>query len=115
MSSVYKARCVLKTNEEIETCLAYKTYNHSQNSLAGVMREGFACTLLFLSVLSISSMHAASRLFSWAMEILPLASRHFAPKTVDLSVRFIHSHFVQFFRVSERSERRKTPAERSAF
>ena len=36
------------------------------------------------------------------------------PKTVDLSVRFSHSHYVQFFFVSERSGRRKPPAERSA-
>ena len=42
--------------------------NHSQRSLADVMREGFACTLLFLSVLSISSIRAASGLFSWPMD-----------------------------------------------
>ena len=46
-------------------------------------------------------MHAASGLLSWTMEILAFASRQFEPKTMDLSVRFIHSHFVQFFLVSE--------------
>ena len=58
------------------------------------MREGFACTLLFLSVLSTSSTHAASGLFWWTMELLAFASRLLARKTIDLSVRFIHSHFV---------------------
>ena len=71
-----------------------KTYIHSQSILASVMREGFACTLLFFSILFISSMHAASNLFSYAMEILAFASRQFAPKIMDLSVCFIHSHFV---------------------
>ena len=39
------------------------------------------------------------------MELLAFASRQFAPKTMDLSVRFIRSYFVQFFLVSERSGR----------
>ena len=73
-----------------------------------------ACTLPFLSVFYTSSMHAAFGLFSSTMELLAFASRQFAPKTMDLSVRFIHSHSVQFFLVSERSRRRKSPAERSA-
>ena len=53
----------------------YNHCNHSQSSLlAGVM---FACKLLFLSVLSIPSMHAASGLFSWTIELLAFASRRF--------------------------------------
>ena len=53
---------------------------------------------LFTSILSI---HAASELFSWTTELLALASGQFAPKNKDLSVHFIHSHFVQlpFMRV----------------
>ena len=66
------------------------------------MREGFVfsfdlsffffafTTLLFLSVLSISSMHAAPGLLSWSMELLlAFASRQFSPKIVDMCVRFI--------------------------
>ena len=50
------------------------------------------------------------------MELLAFTSRQFAPKTMeDLSVRFIHSHFVQFPLVTERNGRRKPPAERSAY
>ena len=85
------------------------------------MSEGFAfvssqdTTLVFLSVLSISYMHAASGLFSWSMELLAFASRQFAPKIVDLSVRFIRFFFFAiFFLVSERSGRWKPSAERSA-
>ena len=86
------------------------TLNNSRSSTAGVLREGFACTLLFLPVLSISSMHAASGLFSWTLELLAFANRQFEPKTMDLS----NSDFVVFLLVSEGSERRKPPAERSA-
>ena len=104
----YNSLC--SQNERIiEICSAYKNI-----AAGGVMREGFACTLLFLSVLSISSMHAASGLFLWTTELLAFACQQFAPKIMDLSVRFIHSHFVQFFLVSGRSGRRKPPAERSA-
>ena len=63
---------------------------------------------------SISSIRAASGLFLGTMELLASASRWFAPKTVDLSVRFSHSHFVLFLFVNERSGRRKPPAEQSA-
>ena len=65
-----------------------------------------ACTLLFLSVVSISSMYAASRSFWWTMELFACCKSEFAPKTIVLSVRFIHSHSLQFFLVSERSGRR---------
>ena len=49
----------------------------------------------------------------WSSGHLQVASLHLKPWT-DLSVRFIHSHSVQFFLVSGRSRRRKPPAERSA-
>ena len=65
------------------------------------MRKEFACTPLFLSVLSISPMHAASGLCPWTMELSGFASHQLAPDTVDLSVYFIRSHFVQFFLLSE--------------
>ena len=42
------------------------------------------------------------------------ACRQFARKTIDLSVRFIPSHFVEFFLVSQRSGRPKPTVERSA-
>ena len=46
---IYTARNVVKTKEEIEMiCSAYNNI-----CWCGVIREGFACTLLFLSVLSI--------------------------------------------------------------
>ena len=67
----YTARCVLKTNQEIEIA-------HLQSSLAGVMREGFDCTPLFLSVFSLPSMHATPGLFSWTMELMAFASRQLA-------------------------------------
>ena len=55
--------------------------------------------------------HACAFLFPWTVELLAFASRLLAPRTMDLSVRFVHSHFVRFFLVSERSGR--PPAERS--
>ena len=72
-SSIYTVRCVLQTNEEIEICSAYKTI------AGGVMREGFAYTLLLLSVSvsvpSMLSIHVASGLFLGTMELLAFASR----------------------------------------
>ena len=69
-SSIYTARLVLKTNEEIEICPVYK-------KLQLLTRRWY--------------MHAASGLLSWSMELLAFASRQFVPKKVDLScVRFIH-------------------------
>ena len=76
------------TNEVIKICSAYN------NIAGGVMRGGFAHTLLYLSFLSFSSIHAASGLFLGTMELLTFASRWFAPKTMDLSVRSSYSHFV---------------------
>ena len=48
-------------------------------------------------------MHGASDSISWTTELLALAGRQFAPKTMNLSVGFIHSLFVQLFSVSGRS------------
>ena len=77
-------------------------------------------TLLLLSALSLfrtydmMRMHAASRLFSWRMELLAPAGRQFSPNYAPLLyVCFVHI-FVLLFLVSERSGRRKPPAERSA-
>ena len=55
-------------------------------------------------------MHAVSKL-SWSTDFLAFASRQLAPKIVDLSSFAFCSIF---FLVSERSGRRKPPAERSA-
>ena len=65
-----------RRNRNLPGLQKYTTFHKS--SLADVMLH-VTCTLLFLSVLSISSMHAASGLFSWTMELLAFASRHFAP------------------------------------
>ena len=60
-------------------------------------------------------MHAASGLFvSWSVELLVFAIRQFAPKIMDLSVSASLTFFVLVFLASERSGRRKPPAERSA-
>ena len=78
----------------------YNHCNHAQSSLAGVMHEGFACTPLFLSVLSISSMHAASGLFSWTMELLAFASNYVLQLSPWTSlVRLVYSQSVQSFLV----------------
>ena len=69
LSSTYNtARCVYKTNEEIEICSAYK------NIAGGVMREGFACTMLFPSFLFRPYMRRPG-CFLGTMELLAFASR----------------------------------------
>ena len=104
-SSTSTARCVLKNerrNQNLPGLLQYATIATTHKAvLAGVMREAVAfvsnfATLLFFSpsFLRISYVHAASRLFPWSMELLEFASRQFAPKSVDFSVRFSRSHFV---------------------
>ena len=70
-----------------------------------VVREGLAffCSNLSkkystaLSLRPFYVLRACTRpaLFSWSMELLAFASRQFAPKIVDLSARFIRSHFAQ--------------------
>ena len=77
-SSIYTARCVLKTNEEIEICLA-KIYNHSQcssSSWCDGQELAFISNIKKIqhysfstSFLCISYMHAAPWLFSWSMEL----------------------------------------------
>ena len=126
---LYSARCVLKTDQEIDIFPAHSKIqtNHSlQQRLADVMREGNAFIsnpmmkvqyCFFLSVLCMYQyMHAASGLFSWSMELLAFASRQLAPEIGDNSVRFIYILFyyqVCIYLVSERSGRRKPPVERS--
>ena len=81
-SSIYTAPCVLKTNEEIEVCPAYKiqTYANVHKQLLKLVCDVASRKLLFLSVLSISSVHAAActGLFSWTMELLAFARRQFS-------------------------------------
>ena len=98
-SSVYTARCVLKTNEEIPICPA-KIYNHTHKAAeAGVMLEGLACISNLNKVqhcsfspsfLCISYMPAASGLFSWSMELglLQVVSLHLKSWTF-LSASFV--------------------------
>ena len=50
-------------------------------------------TCLSPSLLSCCAQHAASGLFSWSMEHFAFASRQFASKIMDLSVRFIFTFF----------------------
>ena len=75
------------------------------------MREGLAIisnlnkipgtTQLILSLLTVvygmyfvsGYMNAASGLFPWSKELLAFVSRQFAPKIMDLSVRFIRIFF----------------------
>ena len=98
-SSIHTVRCVLKTNAKIEICPAYKVCNPSQSSLAGVVRQGYASSFNFskirhcslspsISMYFVKTTHAASGLFSCSMELLAFASRQFAPKIVDVAVRF---------------------------
>ena len=81
-SSIYTARRVLKRNEEIEVCPAYKiqTYANVHKQLLKLVCDVASRKLLFLSVLSISSVHAAActGLFSWTMELLAFARRQFS-------------------------------------
>ena len=119
----FTARCFFKTNEEIEIC---PTYKHTQplTSISCDARRTFFGVYFVFSIsirsnavlLSLRPFYfaqpAASGEYSWSMELLAFATRQFAPKTMDLSVRFTHI-FVLFFFVSERSGRRKPPAERS--
>ena len=64
--------------------------------------------LLFPYFFFISNTHAASELLSWSMELLAFGSRQFAPRIVDLSVRFIRISFA----ASSCERWRKPPAER---
>ena len=80
-SSISAARCVLKTNEEIEICPAYNMQPFTKQL------SWCACTLLFLSVLSISSIHA-SGLLSWTMELLGICKPPTLYLKTWISVRF---------------------------
>ena len=96
--------------EHVYSSLFSESELFTKQLVAGVMLEGFACTVLLLSVQSISSMYAVSVLSSWTMELLAFASRQFTPKTIDLSIRFIRSHIVQSFLVNERTGRPRIEA-----
>ena len=104
-----------RRNRNLPGLPKYRT-NHPHSSLADVMFLPVHCSVSPpVLIIRISSMHAASGLFSWTewRSWHLQASPQFAPKAVDLSVRFIHEHFVQFSLESERSGLRKPPAERS--
>ena len=90
---LYSSLCSQNERTITEICPAHENIeSFTKQLLAGV--SDVACMLVFFSVLSISSMHAASGLFSWTMELVAFASREFAPKTMDVSFRFVHSHSV---------------------
>ena len=111
-SSICTARCVFKTNEEIEIHPAKYIYITTHKVVEpGVMREWFA----FISSLD-SIQHCSFSPFyafrtcigrpgyfpgAWSSWIF--ASCQFEPKIVDLSVRFIRILFNIFFLVSKRS------------
>ena len=99
-----------KRTKKSKSARPTKMHNQSQSGLDGVMLPA----LLFLSVILYRSCFMRPGLFRWTMELLASASRQFTPKTMDLSVRFVHSHFVQFFLASDRNGRQKPLAERSA-
>ena len=104
-----------KTNQEIEICPAYKYMQPFTEQLSWC---DVACTPPLYTALSIRPfyfVHACGVRVAFVdhVELLAFASRQCAPRTTDLSVRFIHSHSVQFFLVNERSGRR-TEAARGA-
>ena len=87
--SIYTARCVLKTNEEIEICLAQKNILPLTKQLSWCGAPNIFClfdfqpqyvtsnstvVLCLRHFCKISYTHAASGLFSWNMEFLAFAS-----------------------------------------
>ena len=115
-SSIYTARCVLRNERRNRNLPGLRKYTFTKEQLSWC---DVACTLLFLSALSTSSMqcHAASGLFPWILGLLafirksPLSISDHGPLCLST---FMHSHFVQLFLGSERSGRPKPHAERSA-
>ena len=82
-----------KRTKKSKSDLPTKIYNHAHRATsAGVMREGFPF-ISNLHKIERAEMHAASGSVSWSTELLAFARRHFAPKFVDLSVRFIRILF----------------------
>ena len=69
-----------RTNE-IEICPAYKNFQPFTKISFRTWCD-VVCILLFILVLSISSMHAASALFSSTMSLLAPASRQVALRTI---------------------------------
>ena len=94
-SSTYTARCVLKTNEGMEICPAYKTVQPFTKQLSWC---DVTCTLLPLSPpFRIRTCMRRPGCFrrpwsSWQLEAPSLRLK----LTTDLPVHFIHSHLVQF-------------------
>ena len=90
-SSIYTTRCDLKTNEEIEI-FPEKIYNTTIHKAAeaSVMRDGHA----FISDLTLRPFYVFRTCmrrpgcFPGAWSSWIVASRHFAPKIVEPSVRF---------------------------
>ena len=119
-SCIHTARCVPKTNEEIQICRPKKIRERSQSSVAGVIREGLAL-IYNLNKLQHCSSSPSFLWFlydtcmrrpgcfagSWSSSQLQVVSLHLVINLCPL-----HSHCVQFFLVSERSGR-KPPAQRS--
>ena len=103
MSSMFHAaRCVHKTKEEIEICLAYNKSRPLTSSWRDARNISFAfssksqkdpTTTLSLRP-SVSYSMWYSGLFSWSVELLASASRQLAkklgPLIMNLSARFIH-------------------------
>ena len=93
---------------------AYKNYNYcTYTALVWCAKDLPLVSILMYKVqpcalspplfVCISYMHAASGLLSWSMELLPFfASRQFVPIIVELLCP-LHSLFVLFFLVSERT------------
>ena len=69
--------------------LSQPGFRRWQRFLLGNLAE-FLCFLRVYTLLRTRYVHAASGLLSWSIELLAFASRQFAPRIVDLSVRFIH-------------------------
>ena len=104
---------VFKPNEEIEICSAYKRLDHSQSSyIADVIMLPvhllFSPSFLFRPCMRRLGCFRGP----WSSWHLQVASLHLKPRT-SLSASLIRIFF-QCFLVSERSGRRKPPAERSA-
>ena len=116
-SSIYAARCVLKTNEEIEIFPANYTTTHQAAVKLTWYAKGtplFSISIRYNIALSlrlfyvfrtcvrrpgcfpgacIPYMRAACRLFSWSMELLGFCKSSVVPEIVDPSVLFIRILF----------------------
>ena len=118
MSSIiyYSACLALKTNEEIEICPADKNVGRTIPKaafIAGVMREGLPCTLLFLSVHACGVRVVFVDHGALGIYFLQVTSLHLKPWIFLLAlISFAFWSILPFVRDS--SGRRKSPAERNA-